>query len=239
MPRFAPLLSAALGVLALTACATTDYGSAPPPSTTPNNDALLGGPDPYAEDAAYVDGAYSAPAGTYSDPAYASPPPAQSESTYNQDEVIAAAEDWLGVSAETVGSVVERIFAEQGEPVGYIYGGEGAGAIGAGLRYGDGTLVMRDGRTQRVFWQGPSIGWDFGGNASKTFTLVYNLRDPEMIFRRFPGVEGSAYFIGGIGVNYQRADGITLAPMRAGVGARLGANIGYLAYSRQRNILPF
>jgi hypothetical protein len=90
-----------------------------------------------------------------------------------------------------------------------------------------------------VFWQGPSIGWDFGGNASRVFTLCYDLDDPKAIFQRFPGVEGSAYFIGGLGVNYQKASGVTLTPIRAGVGFRLGANIGYLAYSKKRNILPF
>ena len=91
----------------------------------------------------------------------------------------------------------------------------------------------------QVFWQGPSVGWDFGGNASRVFTLCYNLEDPRDIFQRFPGVEGTAYFIGGLGVNYQKADDIVLAPMRAGVGFRLGANIGYLAYSRHRSIWPF
>jgi hypothetical protein len=90
-----------------------------------------------------------------------------------------------------------------------------------------------------VFWQGPSIGWDFGGNASRVFTLCYDLQEPEVIFQRFPGVEGSAYFVGGLGVNYQKANGVTLAPIRAGVGLRLGANVGYLAYSRKRSILPF
>jgi hypothetical protein len=90
-----------------------------------------------------------------------------------------------------------------------------------------------------VFWQGPSLGFDIGGNASRVFTLCYNLQYAEKIYQRFPGVEGSAYFIGGLGVNYQRAEDITLAPIRAGVGLRLGANIGYLAYTRQRNILPF
>ena len=88
-------------------------------------------------------------------------------------------------------------------------------------------------------WQGPSIGLDTGGNASRVFTLVYNLRDPERVYQRFPGVEGSAYLVAGMGVNYQRADGITLAPIRSGVGLRAGANVGYLAYSRQRNWLPF
>ena len=98
---------------------------------------------------------------------------------------------------------------------------------------------MKQRPTTEVFWQGPSIGFDVGGNASRVFTLCYNLMYPDAIFRRFPGVEGSAYLVGGLGVNYQRAENIVLAPMRAGVGLRLGANIGYLVYSRQRNILPF
>jgi len=90
-----------------------------------------------------------------------------------------------------------------------------------------------------VYWQGPTLGFDLGGNASRVFTLCYNLQYADKIFQRFPGVEGSAYFIGGLGVNYQRAEDITLAPIRAGVGLRLGANLGYLAYTRQRNIIPF
>jgi len=90
-----------------------------------------------------------------------------------------------------------------------------------------------------VFWQGPSVGWDFGGNASRVFTLVYNLQVPDAIYQRFPGVEGSAYLVGGVGVNYQARNDITLAPMRAGVGLRLGANIGYLSYTRVRHVLPF
>ena len=98
---------------------------------------------------------------------------------------------------------------------------------------------MASGDTRTVFWQGPSVGFDLGANASKSFTLVYNLNDPDNIYRRFPGVDGSAYFVAGISVNYQRAEAITLAPVRTGVGARLGANVGYLAYSRRRNLLPF
>ena len=108
-----------------------------------------------------------------------------------------------------------------------------------GLRYGKGLLYMKNRQPETVYWQGPSIGWDLGGNASRVFTLCYALQRPEEIYQRFPGVEGSAYLIGGMGVNYQRGDDITLAPIRAGVGLRLGANLGYLAYSRKRHILPF
>jgi hypothetical protein len=162
-----------------------------------------------------------------------------SEDSFTEDEVVAAVEDWLGVSAETAGSIVEKIFSDLGRPNAYIYGGEGAVAVGVGVRYGEGTLVTKTGEERKVYWQGPSAGFDTGANAAKNFTLVYNLADPDDIYRRFPGVEGSAYFVGGVGVNYQRADEVTLAPMRAGVGFRLGANVGYLAYSRQRNVLPF
>ncbi|MBO9707807.1 MAG: DUF1134 domain-containing protein [Caulobacter sp.] len=160
-------------------------------------------------------------------------------STYSADEMIRTGSDFLGVTAETIGGAIERIFRDQGQPTGYIAGEEGSGAFVAGLRYGRGLLYMKARETQEVFWQGPSVGWDWGGNASRVFTLCYNLQYPDAIFRRFPGVEGSAYLVGGLGVNYQRADTITLAPIRAGAGLRLGANVGYLAYSRQRNILPF
>ena len=159
--------------------------------------------------------------------------------TYSADEMIRSGSDFLGVTAESIGAVIERAFRDNGRPTGYIAGEEGSGAIGVGLRYGRGLLYMKGRATQETFWQGPSVGWDWGGNASRVFTLCYNLQYPDAIFRRFPGVEGTAYLVGGLGVNYQRADTITLAPIRAGVGLRLGANVGYLAYSRQRNILPF
>lgn len=158
---------------------------------------------------------------------------------YSQEEVVEAVSDFFGVTAEAAAAVVERVFSDLGRPVGYVAGEEVSGAVGVGLRYGEGYLTMRDGRRQHVYWQGPSIGFDTGGNASRVFVLVYRMNDPDRIFRRFPGVEGSAYFVGGMGVNYQRADGITLAPIRSGVGLRAGANIGYLAYSRRRNWLPF
>jgi hypothetical protein len=162
--------------------------------------------------------------------------------TYSEPEIVTAAERFFGAGAEGVAAVVRHVFADLGRPNGYIEGEEGSGAIGIGLRYGDGRLRRKGaGGATRVFWQGPSIGFDTGGNAAKVFTLVYNLRNVDDIYHRYPGVDGSAYFIGGIGVNYQRRDdlGVTLAPMRAGVGFRLGANVGYLAYSRRRRINPF
>jgi hypothetical protein len=159
--------------------------------------------------------------------------------TYTSDELVNRVSDFLGVTAEAAGGAIERIFKDNGRPTGYIAGEEGSGAITVGLKYGRGLLYMKDRPTMQTYWQGPTIGWDLGGNASRVFTLCYDLQYPDAIFRRFPGVEGSAYLVGGLGVNYARADGITLAPMRAGVGLRLGANIGYLSYSRQRNAWPF
>ena len=171
------------------------------------------------------------------DPNY--PAEAQQAATYSRDEIVRDVSDFMGVTAEAAGGAVERIFAENGQPTGYIAGEEGSAAIAIGARYGRGLLYMKNRQTQEVFWQGPSVGWDFGGNASRVFTLCYNLHYPDAIYQRFPGVEGSAYLVGGLGVNYQKASDIILAPIRAGVGLRLGANIGYLAYSRQRNLFPF
>jgi hypothetical protein len=159
--------------------------------------------------------------------------------TYTREELVNNVSDFLGVTAETAGAALERVFRDQGQPTGYIAGEEAGGAVTVGLRYGRGLLYMKERPTQEVFWQGPTIGWDLGGNASRVFTLCYNLQYPDVIYQRFPGVEGSAYLVGGLGVNYQRANDIVLAPIRVGVGLRLGANVGYLAYSRQRNILPF
>ncbi|GAK46462.1 conserved protein [Tepidicaulis marinus] len=159
--------------------------------------------------------------------------------TFSEDEVFQAASNFLGETAEGLAEVIHAVFAEYGEPNAYIAGQEGSGAIGVGLRYGSGQLVMKDGPRTEVFWQGPSAGWDFGGNASKVFTLVYNLPDTGQIYQRFPGVEGSAYYVGGVGVNYQQRGDIVLAPIRAGVGLRLGANVGYLKYTREREWLPF
>lgn len=158
--------------------------------------------------------------------------------TYEKSEIEAAVTDFLGVTAEAAGTAVEKIFAQYGKPNAYIKGEEASAAIWIGARYGKGELHMKSGLNQPIYWQGPSVGWDIGGNGAKCFTLVYNLPSADYIYRRFPGVEGSAYFIGGIGINYQRDETVTLAPMRAGVGLRLGANVGYLSYSRQRHILP-
>jgi hypothetical protein len=165
-------------------------------------------------------------------------PASTATDTYSRDELVNAASDFFGVTSEAAGAIIEKVFHDLGSPTGYVAGEEGSGAFTVGLRYGKGLLYMKNRPTQTVFWQGPSIGWDLGGNASRTFTLVYGMRGPDEIYQRFPGVEGTAYFIGGLGVNYQRADEVTLAPIRTGLGLRLGANLGYLSYTRKRHWIP-
>lgn len=160
------------------------------------------------------------------------------EETYSPDEIVAAAGDFFGGTSEGVAKVIEKVFKEQGRPVAYIIGEEAGGAITVGLRYGKGSLRYKNGSSLPVFWQGPSVGWDIGGNASKVFTLVYKLRRTDDLFRRYAGVDGSLYFVAGVGVNYQRNGDITLAPIRTGVGFRAGANIGYLHYTRKQTWNP-
>ena len=164
---------------------------------------------------------------------------AQSGSTYTPDEIVLQGHQFFGKTTRGMASAIEYVFREQGQPSAYIIGEEGSGAIIGGLRYGEGTIYYKNGAKKHIYWQGPSIGWDFGGNGSRTMTLVYNSQSPEDLYGRFGGVEGTAYLVGGMGVNFQRKDQITLAPIRTGVGARLGANIGYLKYSAHPTWNPF
>ena len=165
--------------------------------------------------------------------------PAMADDTYSRGEIIDAASDFFGMTTAAVAHVVERVFSDLGRPNAYLTGEEGGAAIVVGLRYGSGYMHRKTYRDIKVYWQGPSLGFDLGANVSKCFTLVYSIRRQEEIFQRFPGVDGSYYFIAGIGVNYQRSGRISLAPMRTGLGLRAGVNVGYLSYSRERNILPF
>ena len=159
--------------------------------------------------------------------------------TYTQDETLDAAKNFFGGTTEGLAKAIEKVFSENGRPNAYIVGDEGSGAFILGLRYGVGTLYYKGGGSMKVYWQGPSVGFDFGGNASKVFTLVYNLHWTRDLFQRFPGVDGSLYFVAGVGLNYQRANNITLAPIRTGVGLRAGANVGYLSYSEKKTWVPF
>jgi hypothetical protein len=179
---------------------------------------------------------YHAPGEAYDGPPHDGPPP---EGTYSQNEILEAGHHFFGSVSKGLASVVEHAFSKSGRPNGYILGEDAGGAFIAGLRYGEGTLYTKDAGVHKVYWQGPSIGYDFGGEGSRTMVLVYNLRDPFQIYNRYAGVQGSAYFVGGVGIQYQTHGNVTLAPIRAGVGLRLGANVGYLKYTRTPTWNPF
>ena len=165
--------------------------------------------------------------------------PALANEPYTSNEILRIAETFFGGASEGLASVVEKAFSDMGRPIGFIAGEEISGAFAFGLRYGQGSFHKKNSKVKPVYWRGPSFGWDFGGNVAKVFTLVYNVNSDEQIFQRFPGVDGSFYLIAGFGMNYQRRDAIILAPIRAGLGLRAGASLGYLHYNRERDWLPF
>lgn len=164
---------------------------------------------------------------------------AKPKSTFTTEEIVTKGHQFFGKASRGISEAIEYVFQSQGEPTAYIVGEEGSGAIVGGLRFGEGTIYYKDGITQKIYWQGPSVGFDFGGNGSRTMVLVYNSDSPRELYKRFIGVEGSAYLVGGIGVNLQKYRNITLAPIRTGVGARFGANVGYLKYSKNPTWNPF
>lgn len=182
---------------------------------------------------------YSPPPAASIAPDNNAPPPPGEAVTYSSNEILDAGRSFFGGASEGLAKVVEYSFRKNGRPTGYILGEEGSGAIVAGLRYGEGMLYAKGFPPQKVYWQGPSLGYDFGANGSKTFTLVYNMQDPSQIYERFGGIDGSAYLVGGVGITFQQHDDIVLAPIRAGVGLRLGANLGYLKYTSSPTWNPF
>lgn len=161
------------------------------------------------------------------------------DGTFSMREIVDTGHGFFGSISQGLASVIEYAFKTQGRPNGYILGEDLGGAFVAGLRYGEGKLYTRDAGTHRVFWQGPSIGYDAGAEGSKVMVLIYNLRDPSDIYQRFGGVAGSAYVVGGVGITFQRRDEMVLAPIRAGLGLRLGANVGYLKYTPRPTWNPF
>ena len=163
----------------------------------------------------------------------------QTAPTYKKDDLIGAAEGVFGKGAAGLAGIVEKILKDQGEPNAYIAGREASGAFVVGLRYGSGTMQHTVEGQRPVYWTGPSIGFDVGGDATKVFTLAYNLYDSQDLYKRFPQVEGRAYFVGGFSATYLRRGDVVLIPIRLGVGMRLGANIGYMKFSEKSKWLPF
>jgi hypothetical protein len=161
------------------------------------------------------------------------------DGSYSSREILQAGHGFFGTVSKGLASVVEYAFQKQGRPNGYILGQDAGGAFVAGLRYGEGMLYTKDAGSHRIYWQGPSIGWDAGAEGSKVMMLVYNLRDPQEMYQRFGGVDGSAYLVGGVGMTFQKSGPVIVAPIRSGVGLRFGANIGYLKYTRRPTWNPF
>ncbi|QIB33048.1 DUF1134 domain-containing protein [Ancylobacter pratisalsi] len=173
-------------------------------------------------------------------PAYQQPAPAPAQNgTYSSDELVQQGHGFFGEVSRGLALSIEKAVNQWGQPNGYILGQEGSGAFVGGLRYGEGTLYTRNAGDLKVFWQGPSLGWDFGGDGARTMILVYNLKSINDIFRRFGGVSGSAYFVAGFGMTALTADDIVVVPIRSGVGVRLGANIGYLKFTPSATWNPF
>ena len=158
--------------------------------------------------------------------------------TYRKDDLIGAAEGAFGKGAAGLAGIVERILADQGEPNAYIAGREAAVAFVVGLRYGSGTMQHAVEGERPVYWTGPSIGFDAGGDATTVFTLVYNLYDSQDLYKRYPQAEGRAYFVGGFSATYLRRDNVVLIPIRLGVGLRLGVNVGYMKFSETSRWFP-
>lgn len=158
---------------------------------------------------------------------------------FNPDELVGAGHRFFGNVSRGLASVIERAVSQWGLPNGYVLGEEGGGAFVAGLRYGEGTLYTKNAGDLRVYWQGPSIGFDVGGDGARTMMLIYNLPATDAIYQRFAGIDGSAYFIGGFGMTALTINGIVVVPIRSGVGLRLGANVGYLKFTPRPTWNPF
>jgi hypothetical protein len=167
------------------------------------------------------------------------PPLTPEEEGYSIQEIMAASEGFFGKVSANLGSVIEHLFKNSGRPTGYVLGTEGGGAFLAGVRYGKGMLYMRGGGTQKIFWHGPSIGTDVGAEGSKTLVLIYRLNTPEELYAAFTGIDGSAYLVGGVGATLATNGRVILAPVRSGLGLRLGANIGYIRFTPRASWNPF
>ena len=164
---------------------------------------------------------------------------ARANEQFTAQEIVDSGHRFFGATSGGLATIVEKIFSSYGLPNGYVLGEEGSGAIIGGLTYGEGTLYTKNAGDHKVFWQGPSVGWDWGGNGSRTMILVYNLDSIDSLYSRFGGVAGSAYMLAGLGFNVMKNGRVMLVPVRTGVGVRLGANLGYLKVTDRPTWNPF
>jgi hypothetical protein len=167
------------------------------------------------------------------------PAMAQSPNAYGPGELVNAGHQFFGSVSRGLAQIIEKAVSNWGQPNGYVLGQEASGAFVAGLRYGEGNLYTKNAGDLRVYWQGPSVGFDMGGEGARTMMLVYNLPRTNAVYQRFAGLDGSAYFIGGFGMTALTANNILVVPIRSGVGFRLGANVGYLKFTPAATWNPF
>ena len=235
------LFAAALVAIVVSAAAPTVAAEAAPPAAVRADQGVAIDPaaaaNPPSAGAGATPQSTAAGATPQSTAADAMPqPPAE---TYAEKDVIAAAEGVFGKGAAGAAGLVEKAFKDLGRPNGYIVGREASGAFFVGLRYGSGTLFSKIEGEMPVYWTGPSLGFDVGGDGSRVFTLVYHLDDSADLFRRYPGGEGKAYFIGGFTATYHQRGRVILVPIKLGVGLRLGINGGWVNYTRESRLKPF
>lgn len=159
--------------------------------------------------------------------------PAKADNQYTMQEIVDAGHGFFGATSGGLAHVIEKVFAQYGLPNGYVLGEEGSGAFIGGLTYGEGDLFTKNAGDHKVFWQGPSLGWDYGAQGSRTMMLVYNLSDVGELYKRYGGVSGSAYLVAGLGFHVLKNRDVLLVPIKTGVGARLGLNLGYLKLTQQ------
>ena len=195
--------------------------------------------DPQADEAAPIEPAPYGSDSQATETAPATATAAAPDSTVPREDVFTAAEGLFGRGAEGLAGILENVLRDQGEPTAYIAGQEAGGAFILGVRYGSGTMHHQIEGDRAVYWTGPSVGFDVGADANKVFVLVYNLNDSQQLFKRFPGAEGHAYFVGGFNAQYLRRGDVVLIPIRLGVGLRLGVNAGYMRFSERNRWLPF
>jgi hypothetical protein len=226
MPRTIAVivLTALVSWIAPAATASAQAPYAPPPPPPPGGYQPPPPPPPPN---------YYAPA-----PPYAPPPPPPQQN-YQQDELITAGHRFFGTVSRGLAQVIETAVSRWGQPNGYVLGEEAGGAFFGGLRYGEGMLYTKNAGDLKVYWQGPTVGWDFGGEGARTMMLVYNLPATNAIYQRFAGIDGSAYLVGGFGMTALTANDIVLVPIRSGIGLRLGANVGYLKFTPVSTWNPF
>jgi hypothetical protein len=226
---------------------------APPPATKPEQKKTAEKPDQKvaAKPQPWETTTAQPPAAAASPPPLPPPPPpgepytlppeafAGEEDGYTIDEIREATRGFFGTISTNLASVLEHAFRKSGRPSAYVLGTEGGGAFLAGVRYGSGTLYLRSGGTQQVYWHGPSIGSDFGAEGSRTLFLIYHLREPSGLYRNFTGIDGTAYLVGGVGITFLKGGEVIMAPIRSGLGLRLGASIGYVRFTPRPTWNPF